>query len=203
MFIPKLHIKYAYPLDNDRRELFIERNFGYYPSMKEVEKKVEDWKKVWEKLNTDGRIFKLLTKITGVTLSRDLELYIFGGGLNAMSNPLIMPIISRDKKIFSDDQFSEIIIHEIAHRFAGNLENNFGIEKYWKSIRKEYKSETILTQNHIIIYAVLKLVLIEIFGKDCLKDFMYPKHPDYERAVTIVSEKGAEKLVEQFRSYLV
>lgn len=32
--------------------------------------------------------------------------------------------------------------------------------------------------------------------------FMHPKHPDYQRAVAIVGEKGAQNLIKQFRDYL-
>jgi len=202
MTIPKLHLKYAYPLDGERRKLFADKNFGDYPSIEEVRNKVGEWKKLWSDINKDDKIFKLLIKTIGVTLPRDLEMYIFGTGLNAMSSPLIMPIIGRNGKKFTADEFIEIVIHEIIHRFVGDLENNGNIEKYWKTIREEYKDETILTQNHIIVYAVLEIVLSELFGKDKLKDFINsenPKHPEYQRAVATVAKKGARNLVKQFR----
>lgn len=203
MKIPKLHLKYAYPLDNERRQLFADKNFGDYPSFEVIENKLEEWKKVWEELNTDDRIIKRLTELTGLTLSRDLELYIFGRGIRPMSNPLMMPIMNFKGKIFTDDEFTEIVIHEIAHRFVGDLENNPGLENYWNMIRKEYANESILTQNHIIIYALLDIILMEIFGKERLKNFIHPKNYDYEKAVAIVSEKRAENLINEFRGYLL
>ena len=202
MNIPKLHFKYAYPLDIDRRQLFVDKNFGFYPSVEEVKNKINEWKKVWENLNQDDRIFKLLIKVTGVNLLRDLEMYIYGGGLGAMSNPLIMPIMGKNGNVFNNDQFIETVIHEIIHRFVGDSENNTGIENYWEAIRKEYANESTLTQNHIIIYALLEIVLAELFEKERLKDFMRPIHPDYKRAVFIASQKGPENLIKQFRSYL-
>ncbi len=202
MNIPKLHLKYAYPLDRDRRQLFVNKKFGNYPSQKEVMDKVNQWRKIWDNLNTEDKIFKSLIIITGVNLPRDLEMHIFGAGLSAMSNPLIMPITGKSGKIFTDDEFTEIAIHEVIHRFVGDSGNNSGIENYWEVIRKEYANESTLTQNHIIIYAVLEIILVELFGKERLKYFMHIKHPDYQRAITIVSEKEAQNLIKQFREYL-
>lgn len=199
MNIPKLHLKYAYPLDRERRQLFADKNFGDYPSVEEVKNKVSQWKNIWNDINKDDKVFMLLIKTISVNLQRDLEMHIFGAGLNAMSNPLIMPIVDRGGKKFADNEFIETAIHEVIHRFVGDLENNTNIEKYWETIRKEYKKESVLTQNHIMIYAVLEIVLFELFGKERLKDFINPKHPEYQRAVAIVTEKGAGNLVKQFR----
>ncbi len=206
MNIPKLHLKYAYPLDGERRKFFADKNFGDYPSIEEVKNKVNKWKKIWSEINKDDKVFKLLIKTIGVNLPRDLEMHIFGAGLSAMSNPLIMPIVSRGGKKFTDNEFIKIVIHEVIHRFIGDSENNANIEKYWKTIREEYKEETILTQNHILVYAVLEIVLSGLFGKDRLKDFINsenPKHPEYQRAVIIVSEKSAENLIKQFRNIVI
>lgn len=203
MNIPKLHLKYAYPLDRERRQLFADKNFGNYPSVEEVKNKVSEWKKIWNEINKDDKVFKLLIKTIGVNLQRDLEMHIFGAGLNAMSNPLIMPIVSRGGKNLTDDQFIETVIHEVVHRFVSNSENNTNIEKYWETIREEYKNETILTQNHIIVYTVLEIILSELFGTERLKDFINPKHPEYQRAIAIVAEKGVENLVKHFRDIVI
>lgn len=203
MYIPKLHFKYTYPLDVDRRQLFSDKNFGPYPSINEIKNKISEWRNIWENLNVDDKIFKSLINITGVNLSRDLEMYIFGAGINAMSNPLMMPIIGRDGKVFTDDEFIETAIHEVIHRFVGDSENNPGIKNYWEAIREEYANKSTLTQNHIIIYAVLEAALAKLFGKEKLKNFMHPQHPNYQRAIMIVSEKGAENLIKQFREFLI
>jgi len=206
MNIPKLHLKYADPLDRERRKLFADKNLGDYPSVEEVKNTVSEWKKIWSEVNNDDRVFKLLIKTIGVSLPRDLEMYIFGAGLSAMSNPLIMPIVGRRGKRFTDNKFIEIVIHEVIHRFIGDPENNTNIKNYWKMVREEYKHETILTQNHILLYAVLEVVLSELFGKEKLKDFINsdnPKHPEYQRAVAIVAKKGAENLIKQFRNIVI
>lgn len=203
MNIPKLHLKYAYPLDRERRQFFADKNFGDYPSVEEVKNKVSEWKKIWSEINKDSKVFKLLIKTIGVNLPRDLEMHVFGAGLNAMSNPLIVPIVGRGGKKFTDDEFIETAIHEVIHRFVGDSENNTNIEKYWGAVRKDYEKENTLTQNHIIIYAVLEIVLSELFGKERLENFIHPKHPEYQRAVVIVAEKGAQNLIKQFQDIVI
>ncbi len=202
MKIPKLFITYAYPLDNGRRKLFTQKNLDYYPTQEEVLEKINEWKKIWEEINTGDRVFAALTEITGVNFPHDLELYVYGAGLGHMSSPLMMQIIDKDGKVLDDNHFKEVVIHEIIHRFVHNFENNPGITDYWNKIREKYSNESTLTQNHIIVYAVLKVALIKLFGEEKIGEFMHPEHPDYVRAVAIVNEKGAETLVTQFKGFL-
>lgn len=128
--------------------------------------------KIWDEINKDDKVFKLLIETIGVNIPRDLEVYIIGTGLHTMSTPFIMPIVRRGEIKVTKDQFIETIIHEIIHRFigcvvdvVGIVENNRDVKKYWKIISKEYKDETVLTQNHVLVYAVLEIALLELFGK--------------------------------------
>jgi len=45
MTIPKLHFIYAYPLDVGRRQLWSDKNYGYYPSIEEIQNTIIEWKK--------------------------------------------------------------------------------------------------------------------------------------------------------------
>lgn len=203
MNIPKLHFKYAYPLDTERRQFFSNNNLGDYPSIEEVENRRDEWKKIWSETNKNDKVFKLLIKTIGVSIHRDLEMYIFGAGLHAMSHPFIMPIVGRIGKRITDDEFIGIAIHEIIHRFVADFENNANIKNYWKTIRKEYKSESTQAQIHIIVYAVLEIVLSKLFGKERLKDFITLRNPNEQRAFAIVAEKGAQNLIKQFRDIVI
>jgi hypothetical protein len=201
MSVPKLTLKYAQPLDRDRRQLFADKNLGTYPSVEEVRMVIEKWRNIWDDLNANDKVIKLLVEITGTSVQRDLELCVFGTGLKAMSAPLMMPITGK-AGLISDDDFVETVIHELVHRFVGDKENNEGIENYWAAIREEYKDESIVTQNHIVVYAVLDLVLEQLFGAERAVDFMQPKNPEYRRAVDIVEEKGSQHLINQFRTHI-
>ncbi|HYF13231.1 MAG TPA: hypothetical protein VD928_02970 [Candidatus Paceibacterota bacterium] len=202
MFIPKLHFYYAYPFDEGRRRLFAERNLGAYPSAEEVEGKVGEYRNLWEKINADDRVMKSLIAHASVTLPRDLEVWIFGTGMNAMSSPFLIPAFRKTGEPYSEDKLIEIFIHEIAHRLVGNQNNNAGIHEYWGAIRQEYKNESHITQNHVLVYALVIAVITDVFGDEKVPDMVNPGSPDYIRAVEIVKEKGARALIEQFRSYL-
>lgn len=203
MNIPKLLFYYAYPFDGGRRRLFLEKGLGLYPSRKEVMQKVGEYRALLEEVNKDDRVIKLLVEKSGTTLPRDLEVWVFGAGMNAMSSPFLVPAFKKVGVPFTRNQLIEMFIHETTHRFVGNSENNVGLIDYWKAVREEYANESSTTQNHIIVYALLSVVLRELFGDESLKDFINPNDPDYKRAVEIVAEKGAENLVKQFKNYLV
>src|SRR3989344_7737142 len=90
MFIPKLIFYYAMPFDRGRRTLFAERGMAY-PTQEQVQEKVTEYRILWEQENKDDRIMKLVVERTGLTLPRDLEVFVFGAGMNAMSYPFLIP----------------------------------------------------------------------------------------------------------------
>ena len=98
MEIPKVKFIYAYPFDVGRRNLYSERNLGYYPSIEEIRKKISDWEKLWDETNKDNKIVLKLVELTKRTPERSLECFVFGGGINPMSTPFLMPIMNKDKK---------------------------------------------------------------------------------------------------------
>lgn len=197
--IPKLIFKYAYPLDRNRRELFKERNFGEYPAPEVIKNRIQEWRKVWEEINIDDRIIKQLIELTGVELGRDFELYVFGAGLNAMSKPLMMPVM-RNGNLLTDSQFLETIIHELCHRFAGDQEETPRLKAYWEMVSRKYNEEHIVTQNHIIVYALLSVIFKNIFSAK-QENINPPKDENYLRAVSIVKEVGAENIIKEFRDF--
>jgi hypothetical protein len=133
---PNIIFKYAYPLDRGRRALFRERNLGKYPSISTVKNRADYIRQAWSKTDADSAVVNQLTQLTGVQITRDLEMYIFGSGLNAMSKPLMMPITNSKGRQFTEDEIVEIIIHELCHRFAGDQEETPRLDKYWSMIRK-------------------------------------------------------------------
>jgi hypothetical protein len=199
---PKLYLKYAGPLDEDRRALFLKKNLGFYPSPTEIKDVLQEWQETWNTINANDRVFHLLTSITGVTLTHDLEMYIFGTGLPAMSKPLMIPIIGKGDRKFTVNDFTELIIHELIHRFVGDVENNPGITSYWQQIRQEYSGESIKTQNHIIVYAVLEETISQLFDEESISSYINPPNQEYQVAVDIMRQKGRHALIQQFQSFL-
>jgi hypothetical protein len=200
MDIPKLHFYYAMPFDRQRKKLFEERGMPY-PSAPEAQAKVGEYRTLWEEINAKDKIMKLIVEKCGVTLPRDVEVWIFGRGMSAMSSPFLVPAFRKDGTPYTRDQLIQTLIHEVLHRFTFD-ENNPGIPDYWRVIRAEYSDESPVTQNHIFVYALLDIVLTELYGQEQLGDFIQPWDSDYKRAVEIVAQKGAQNLLDQFRNFL-
>jgi hypothetical protein len=191
MEIPKVKFIYAYPFDNGRRNLYVERNLGYYPSIEEIKEKISHWEKLWSKSNKDDKIILKMIELTKRTPERSLECFVFGGGINAMSTPFLMPIMRKDK-IRSDEMFIDTMIHELFHIFVS------GAGKYFELVRDKYSQELVLTQNHIIIYAFLEKIYLDLFSSKPL-DYSVNDLPEgYKIAVEITKEQGYENLIQEY-----
>jgi hypothetical protein len=202
MYIPKIIFKYAYPFDQGRRRLYKEKQLGDYPEADDVRKKVDEYRKTWSDYNKDDKIIKRIVELLGVTYPRDIEAYIFGTGMNPMSTPLLIPTI-RKRGENSGEQFIELLVHELTHIFAASREENPRIEKYWQEIREKHKDEPVLVQNHLIVYAVVEIILTEIFGKEKMIELIKVEDKDYQRSIELTDELGPEKLIEQFKRLTV
>ena len=195
MEIPKVKFIYAYPFDNGRRNLYSERNLGYYPSIEEIKEKMSQWKKLWDETNENDKIVLKLVELTKRTPERSLECFVFGGGINPMSTPFLMPIMSKDK-LRSDEKFIDTMIHEILHIFVS------GASKYFDMIRSKYSKEVVLTHNHIIIYAFLEKIYLDMFNSKPLDFDVIDLPVGYSRAIEIVKEQGYETLIGEYYSLL-
>jgi hypothetical protein len=202
MFIPKLVFNYAMPFDRVYRQMYAKRELGPYPTREEVQAEVGAIRALWEEVNQDDKVMRLMVERTGVTLPRDLEVWIFGKGLNAMSSPLLIPVVRRDGAVYTREERIQTLIHEVLHRFLQRDENNQGISDHKNAIRTEYAAESEVTQNHITLYAFLEIILSELLGGDKVSEYIAPNNLDYKRALEIVKEKGAQALIERFRSFL-
>jgi hypothetical protein len=197
MNVPTVTFIYAYPLDVNRRNLFKERSLGPYPSIEEVGEVKQKWENLWKKINYDNQIVNKLVEVTGRVPTRALECFIFGGGLQATSAPLLMPIMDR-KGIKTDENFIDTLIHEPLHIFVTT--NN---KAYWTMVHKKYADEEVLTQNHIIIYAMLEEIHNEFF-RQLPPEYSEADLPKgYARAIEIVKNTGYKELIAEYKSLLV
>jgi hypothetical protein len=197
MKIPKLYFQYAYPLDQNRRLLFEEKSFGEYPSIKTVREATEHFANLWEILNKNNKVMRMFTELIGTTLPRDVTCFVIGAGLNPISVPLLMPVRTRDKRMRTDDEFSEVIIHELAHSFVSGVET----QPYWTMVQEKYGSESTPTKNHVIVFALLEKMLPNFFKKEKVNELLGQEDPDYQRALDIARAENPQKLIEEFRSY--
>lgn len=195
--IPQVIFKYAYPLDRNRRELYKKKDFGDYPSPERVKKEVEIWRDLWGDINKDDLVIKQIIALTGVTYPRDIEAFIIGGGMGAMSTPLLLPVTSLEGE--SSDKRTELVIHEVLHRFVGDREAVPRVGKYWQQVREKWSDESRLTQNHIIIYALLIQILADLLPDADVKDLIHKEADNYFRALEIAREVGPVAIIEEFR----
>ncbi|NQV93157.1 hypothetical protein HQ403_01520 [Candidatus Kaiserbacteria bacterium] len=195
MTSPKISFIYAYPLDAGRRRLFTEKGLDTYPTIEKIKEVLKGWENTWNEVNSEDKVMSTLVKITKRVPTRALECFVFGGGLNPMSTPFLMPVVAKGGKIRSDEKFIETVIHELLHIFV--TENTF---LYWTMIREKYSDEDVLTQNHIIIYAMLQEVYELLFEKlppDFSQDGL---PPGYMRAIELVKKIGHKNLIEEYHT---
>lgn len=188
--IPQVVFEYAYPLDMECRQKFADE-IEDYPDEKEIKETIVGWRKLWAEINEDDKLLKQIIELTGVQDQIDITAYIIGGGFLAKSSPLLLPVTST--RGASRDKKTELIIHEILHNFVSGHEN------YWGMVRGKYGDESIKTQNHIIIYALLEKLLADILPDVDLKDLIADSWKDYHRALEIVRETGPDKIIAEFR----
>lgn len=201
--MPRIIFTYATPFDQYQRTIFAEKNLGYYPTVEEIAKKIHEWETIWESLNKNGKIFSLFQTLTDIHTTRDFELYIFGRGMNAMSAPFMMPVMSRNGDMFTKDRFIETVTHELAHRVVSDPRNNPGISAYWAFVDQQYASEKQSTKKHILVYALLEKILPELVGAEKYLDFLSPKKPEYQRSLAITRERGADEVIKEFLTHVI
>lgn len=188
----KLSFIYAYPLDRGRRNLFTEKGIEY-PSISEIQESLKHWQEMWSKMDEKKQLISLISKMTGRVPERNLECFVFGTGLNAMSTPFLLPIWDKNGKKWSDEKIYDLIIHELLHIFLTS--NN---DTYWKHVNEKYKEEDPACRNHILLYAMLYEIYEKIFNKEPI-DFNRKDLPEgYARAVKIVKNESSKKLIREY-----
>lgn len=201
MTLPKISFIYAYPLDAGRRKLFEEKNLGYYPTEGEVKETLHRWENLWNKKNTDNQIIKTLVDITKRVPYRALECFVFGGGINPISTPFLMPILTIGGEKRSDEDFLQTMIHELVHIFLSAF-GDVPITGYRAMIQGKYSNESILTQNHILVYAMLQEVYDSLFKK-LPPDFSNNDLPaGYMRAIQIVKEERHKNIIDEYYKFI-
>ena len=193
MIISELKFIYAYPLDGNQRKQF-EAEDREYPSQSEIREIMIRWRQLWSDTNQKHSIIGTIVELTKRFPERNLECFVYGAGLNAMSTPFLMPTRNRKGNQWTDEYFIQTITHEMLHIFLTT--NN---DSYWETVRLKYKSEEQTCQNHIILYAML----FELYKK-CFKqeppDFSRDNlPPGYMRAIEIVTKEGSAELVAEYQ----
>ncbi len=195
MDTPKLNFIYAYPLDSGRRKHYSDNNLGKYPTTQEVGDTIEHWKNLWSDLEATHGVLEKLSEVTGRIPERNLECFVFGADLNAMSTPFLMPTLNKKGEKRTDEMFIQTVIHELLHIFVTT-----NTKLYWGEVRTKYVKEDITCQNHIIVYAMLYEVYQKLFNKEPVDFSREDLAPGYLRAIELVKQIGHTKLIDEYRS---
>lgn len=190
-----LEFIYAYPLDNELRRSFDERG-QIYPLRDEIREVMSNWKAVWLEEENKHNLLEKLADITKRVPERNLECFVFGRGLTPKSTPFMIPIWNRKQEQWSDEKFIDLMIHELLHIFL--VTNN---DEYWKFVREKYSNEAPVTQNHILLYAMLYQIYQDIWQTEPIDFNRDNLPPGYARAIELVKEIGYKEIISEYNQF--
>jgi hypothetical protein len=166
------------------------------PTQKEIDERIKGYQNEWEKY--EDKILNNLFLITGLNFKEQtIDVHIVSGSPRQISNPLII------KSGFSPFEFVNILTHELIHRLFGFNKINYK-DDY---LNTKYHNETITTKKHIIIFAILKYIFLDILNEPirlekAMEDSKKHDTKEYTRAWEITEEIGYKKIIEDFNSTL-
>jgi hypothetical protein len=193
---PILKFIYAYPLDRELRKSFEDRG-QIYPTREEISKTMERWEALWQDAEKRHCLLDKLATITERVPERNLECFIFGRGLTPKSAPFMLPIWNRQQEQWSDEKFIDLMIHELLHIFQST--NN---ADYWKFVQEKYSAEEPVTQNHLLLYAMLQQIYQDIWQTEPIDFGRDNMPPGYARAISLVKEIGYKELIEEYKNII-
>jgi hypothetical protein len=187
---------YAYPLDRGRRDFFAEKGLDY-PTKEKIMSVISHWEKLWTDTNNEKDIITYLAKITERIPDRNLECFVFGAGMQAMSTPFLLPIWNREGKQWSDEKFVDLVIHELLHIFL--VTDN---DVYWEHALKQFADEEPVCRNHVLLYAMLYKIYKDLFNQEPIDFNRDNMPPGYARAIELVKEIGYQELIDEYKEII-
>ncbi|MEK7148388.1 MAG: hypothetical protein AAB770_00555 [Patescibacteria group bacterium] len=159
-------------------------------SREKLDENIKLFRKEWKR--DEEKILRGICNILRLDFYRNvIPVYIVSGNPRQLSEPLVI------KGDYSNPaRFVDTLIHELIHVI---LTDNG--EKVPISIEeKMFPNESHVTQVHVIVYAVLRYIYLEVLNdKERFEKYISTtKSKDYIRALKIVEERGHRELIEQF-----
>ena len=97
------------------------------------------------------------------------------------------------------NDFIDTLIHELIHQII--IQNREELKPYRKFLRKKFKNDSTVTQNHILLYAILEELHPLLFENQKRWNREVKRvstNPDYKRALEILRIEGRDKLKNDF-----
>lgn len=199
---PKVNFHYSSIYDHIWRDAWENRTDkeGEYPTMAHSMKFLKNLEKDWRKV--EAKVFKATASVGGRPWSVISHDCYITGKAGAFSIPLTIP--SGLYKSQPPGYMVDVLTHELIHRYISQEEilrvKNLGDGKRWDNFRKNFPKENFNVIAHVIVQALHELVYLKVFNKSRLvrdKKFL-SQFPDYKRAWDIISEHGAQNIVDQY-----
>ncbi len=154
------------------------------PTREQIDKKIASFREEWSKY----KMLEKISKCLNMSFNRDvIDVYIVSGTPRDCSHPLII------KSGLSPKEFVVSLTHELVHRILTiNNVPRFTFDE----------KESITTNNHVIVYAVLRKVLDEELWQIAVTP--KSKHPskEYTRAKELAEEIGPDNVIKKMTGQL-
>lgn len=158
-----------------------------YPSPNEIKEYIELQRIKWAKYET--KILSEISKITGLEWQEDKIYCYIVGFCTAFSDPLTL-------SMKANKNFIDTLAHELIHQIQ--IQNSKKLLKSYTSLKAKYPNESILTINHIILFAVYMKLYLKLFDRKRLQKNKPSKNQEYVKAWQIVEKEGSENILEGF-----
>lgn len=163
------------------------------PNKEEVKKRIENYKKEWRLY--DKVILETICDVLSLSFRQNIiDVYIVSGNPRDFSDPIVI------KSGYHPRDFVDVLAHELIHRLF--QDNNARIP--WSRLSEMFPEESRLTTNHIIVFAVLKYIYLDVLkdksrlDKD-IKSSQNSSYPDYTKAWEIVEKIGHINLIKKIK----
>lgn len=143
------------------------------PSREEMIKRIQHYREVWNPF--EEYFFKTMEDIVGSpSLNKIVDVHVVSGNPRQIGYPIII------KSDFPDRIFVITMIHELIHYY-------FRIHKLSDDFTHSEKSESKLTQKHILVFSIMKYFFCDIikqpdFLEDALENSKKHETNEYVRA---------------------
>lgn len=179
-------------------------NFDYEKTKEYVDDYLEKIRNQWGKI--ESNIFDLIEKFSGLKWkNKDITCYIIKRSKKMpISDPLTISIEFEDDEgnIFplTENRFIDMLIHELIHIFLEQNESE--TNNYFNNIFELYKDEEFETILHLIVHAIHKKIILNLFDEKRLNTEieMSGFYPAYKKSWEIVNNKTAEEIINEFRN---
>ncbi|MFA4952956.1 MAG: hypothetical protein WC584_01930 [Candidatus Pacearchaeota archaeon] len=189
----KIIFKYSWIYDNIWKDYLVLKKGKSkieFLSQKKIANYTKIISKLWEK--EGEKILKEISNSSKLKWRRkQIICYIIGAG-RSISDPLTI-------KVFKNkNDFIDLLIHELIHQILTQNKNQ--VSKYIKYLRRKYNDKSLTTQNHIILFAIYKKIMLKLFNKKRLnREFKRAERDrEYLDAWKIMDEEGYENILKKF-----